>query len=211
MDATLIGGKRNQAYVARGALDRSAARFASAGFFASLGLNFFLVAALAYVGSLPREKPVIITQHDNGAYTSFTENATPSDAGTTLLLGHWFAACRIGSNDPHSMSAQQCAALIPGTGDVKQSVADNNQAIADSRATVSPNIRSIRGVTGAPYEYEIDADETVSTGQTHEVRSLVAYVTIAYDDARANLHDPVLNPFGVYVQKLQITQMGTRK
>lgn len=211
MSATLIGGRRNQPYINRGALDRLAARFAGGAFFGSLGLNFFLAAGLAYVGSLPREKPVVLVQHDNGAYTSFTENVAPSEVGNVRLLSDWFAAFRLGSNDPQSMSARQVAVLIPGTGDVKQQVIDYNQSIADSHAVVSPTIRSVRSVAGSPFQYEIDEDEVVATQASRVTHSVVAYVTVAFDDARANLHDPLLNPYGMYIEKVQIAQLGGRK
>jgi type IV secretory pathway TrbF-like protein len=207
----MIGERRNQAYLNRGALDRAAARFSSAGFFASLGLNFFLAAGLVYVGSLPREKPVVLVQHDNGTYTAFTENATPNDVGIVQLLSHWFVAFRIGSTDARSMGAQQVAALIPSSGDVKNQVSEYNQALADSKATVSPNIRSIQSIAGSPFEYEIDFDETVTAGTTREVHSMVAYVTIAFDDSHANLHSALLNPYGLWIQKLHVSQIGSGK
>jgi len=211
MDATMIGGRRNQAHVARGALDRAAARFSTVAFFASMGLNFLLISGIVYVGSLPREKPVVLVQHDNGTYASYSENVAPNEVGKVQMLSHWFASFRIGSNDARSMTARETAALIPGTGDVKQVVAGYNQSLSDAGARVSPNIRSVRSIAGSPYEYEVDWDETVATATAREVRSMVGYVTVAFDDARANLHDPLLNPFGMYLTKLQISQTGVVK
>lgn len=177
----------------------------------SLAVNFGLLAVAAYLGSLPKQTPQVIVQHDNGAYTAFTPNATPNDAGNIMLLSHWFGAFRVGCNDPRGMCARQVAALIPGTGDVKQQVTDYNQQIADARATVSPDVLSVHNVQGTPFEYEIDENETVTTDATHFTRSLVTYVTIAFDDQRANLHDPLMNPFGLYIQSMRVAQIGGRK
>ncbi len=211
MNATLLGEGRNQAYLNRGAQDRANARLLGRALMLSLAVNFGSLAVFAYLGSLPKQTPQIIVQHDNGAYTEFAPNATPNDAGNVLLLSHWFGAFRLGCNDPRAMCAGQVAALIPGTGDVKQQVTDYNQQVADARATVSPDVLSVHSVKGTPFEYEIDENEMVTTDATHFTRSLVAYVTIAFDDQRANLHDPLMNPFGLYVQSMRVAQIGGRK
>ena len=81
MAATLIGGHDNQNWINRGARERAFTRFASTGFFALLVVVIFETAALVYVGSLPREKAVIVAEQRDGSYAPYMAEVVPDQAG----------------------------------------------------------------------------------------------------------------------------------
>jgi len=203
--ALLLGGQRNQDWINRGARERAFTRFAAAGFFALLGVVVFETAALVYVGSLPREKAVVVAQQRDGSYQPYAENVTPNQAGIMMLLGNWVAAWRLGSNDARSLPARQVAALIPGPGDVLDQVKAYNQSIADGGFRVAPIVRP---PTCSAFECEVDWDETVSSADRRFAHSMRAYVTVGFDDPHVALHnDPLTNPFGMYIKTLRVAEI----
>ncbi|MGP6190435.1 MAG: hypothetical protein ACLPSH_10230 [Vulcanimicrobiaceae bacterium] len=212
MASQLIGGGRNQEWVNRGARERAFTRFAGTGFFVLLGALVFETALFAYVASLPREKAVIIAEQRDGSYAPYSEAQAPDEGGKIKLLADWVASWRLGSSDPKSLSAIQTAALIPtglGAGDVAREVRDYNQQVADGGLTVTPIVRSAVG-SGSGFDYEVDEDETVAVPlKAPTQRALRIYVTIAFDDARVNLHnDALMNPYGMYVKSLRVVEVN---
>ena len=199
---SIIGGKQNQPWVSRGALDRENAKTAwiVAGVFGSL--LSLSVAGNVYGLTVPHEVPVIIAQQRDGSYAPYAQNLTPDVAGAQKLLADWFGAFRLGDNDPKSFPARQTAALVPdgeGAPDgAAQAVKAYNQQVSDSGAKVSPTIRN---VTCPDKECVVDWDETVTlpAGETTQ-HAMRAWVTIAYDQRRQLLHnDPLTNPYGLYI------------
>jgi type IV secretory pathway TrbF-like protein len=211
MAAILIGGNANQEWVNRGARERAFTRFAASGFFALLVVVIFETAALVYVGSLPREKAVIVAEQRDGSYAPYAADVTPDQAGKVKLIADWFASYRLASTDPTSFAARQTAALIVAGGDVAKQVHDYNQSVVDTGSRVAPVVRSVEG---SGFEYQIDWDETIvvpgaSTRTQHAMR---AYVTIAFQDALVNLHnDPLTNPYGLYVKSLRVVEVSAAK
>lgn len=208
MASLLITGKGDQKWVNRSAREREFSRTAGAFAFASLALNIILVAAIIYVAALPREKAVVIAQQRDGSYAPYSEAGTPDEAGKKKLLADWVADWRVGLTDPTSLAARQTAALVsnrPGS-DVATQVRDYNQQVADGSLTVVPTVRS---VTCSGADCEMDWDETVTSGTKVSQHAMRAYATIGFDDANLNLHDdPLTNPYGMYLQKLRVVEIG---
>jgi hypothetical protein len=203
----LIGGKKTQDWVNRGARDRAFARFTGTGFFALLIALIFSVAGNVYLGSLPREKGIPFAEHRDGSYAPY-ETQGPDVLGEQHLLADWVAGWRLGSNDPQSLQARQVAALLlpSGSDDVVRQVQAYNQQLADRHLTVAP---SVRYVNCSSYECKMDWDETVTEGLMRSQHAMRAYVTIAFDDSHVNLHnDPLMNPYGMYIRNLRVVEVG---
>ena len=207
---SIIGGKQNQPWVSRGALDRNSAKIAWGVAFVFGALAAVLIGALAYVASLPREVPVIIAQQRDGSYAPYAQNLTPDAAGEKLLVANWFGAFRLGDRNVKSYAARQTAALVPaGDGapdEAAQVVRSYNEQIAESGAKVVPTIRDVSCVNR---ECQVDWDEAVTLpkGETTQ-HAMRAWVSIAYDQARQSLHnDPLTNPYGLYLTKIRIVEV----
>jgi type IV secretory pathway TrbF-like protein len=213
MEAQSFGGLTNQNYIARGATDRRTARIGVLIIAALLGYVFLSLCIMAYLGSLPRERPVVINHYADGSYMPYTENVKPDEAGKVYMLGHWFGCFRSAA-PPSSVCGQTVAALLDQrqSGDVLASVQTYNQAVADAGEKVTPHIDSIVNVPTSPFEYQVSWNETVTVGPKSEVRSMLATAVVAFDDADANLHTDILtNPFGMYITALHVIDTGVKK
>ena len=213
--ALSLGGKKEQAYVAQGALERRAVWILSLVCAGLVAVLLFGVACFAYVASLPHEKPVIIVQNADGSYMPYSEHASPTVLGEKTMLAHWIGCFRQASSDPKSLCAQETAALLDAhdSTDVISQVTAYNAAVAKEGVTVTPKVYGVYTASSSPYEFELRWDETRSDAAGKStVASMMANVTVAYDDTMASLHTDILtNPFGMYVKSMHVIDLGVKK
>jgi hypothetical protein len=213
IDVQPLGGRTDQEFVARGAIDRRTARHAFTLSSGLLALCFLAVVGLIGIGMQSHEKPVILKQLADGSYMPYTENVTPDEASKTFMLTTWFACFRT-AGDPKSVCGTTTAALLDARSaqGVVTQVQTYNQQVADEGATVTPHIDAVLKVPTAADEYQVRWDETVKVGVHTEVRSMLATVTVAFADSNVNMHRDVLtNPFGMYIQDLTVIDAGVKK
>jgi hypothetical protein len=177
------GDHKPQAFIARGALDRSIRRS-----YAVVTLMSLLVALGAVAGWLHAEVRT---------YLPYTPATQPDTRQMYYLLAHWVGACRLGDPLPASMAEQQCAVLIPQSSPLLTQQKAYQQMVSDKHLTVLP---TITGVNGSGTDYVVDWDEAVTSLGITTVTPMTAYISIVLGAAAT----PLLNPGGVLVQNARI-------
>jgi type IV secretory pathway TrbF-like protein len=205
----MIGGNRDQPWIARGAKDRAFASFAGTIAVIALVIIIFMLGILGYVASLPREVPVIVAEQRDGSYAPYASAIAPDAGARRKRLADWVGAWRLGCNDPTKLCAREVSQLV--LNDPNSSVAAlvraYNQSIADGRFAVNPIVRS---VSGSGTDYAVDWDEHVMQERStlHLDRAMRAYITIGFSANLVALHgDALLNPYGMYVRDLRVIEI----
>lgn len=207
--ATLIGGKRDQPWINRGAKDRAFASFSGTIAVIALAIVLYLLGILGYVASLPREVPVIVAEQRDGSYASYANAIAPDAGAKKKALADWIGAWRLGCNDPALLCAREVGQMVLNDSNttVAVQVRDYNQSVADGRLMVNPVVRS---VNGSGTDFQVDWDERITQPRStlHVERAMRAYITVAFSQNLVALHaDELLNPYGMYVRDLRVIEI----
>ena len=197
--AVTITGERTPKYLGESASARAHARFSNSVAYGLLVVTALAVLAAWNVSLRPSQVPFLVAVHDDGSMAPLTQALTANDGVKRRFVGEWIACWRRGPSD--APCVKQVAQGIPGgASDVSKTVQDYNQEVADSGATVTPDVQR---VTATATGYDVTESETVTVpGKDPEVRLNHFEIALTHDDAHVNLADSYLNAFGLYVTAL---------
>jgi type IV secretory pathway TrbF-like protein len=172
------------------------------------------VLACIYFANLPRQVAVPFLITPDGHWSAAVITETVKVASEKASLTDWITGCRSGDPDPYSMAAQHCSALLDvhASKTVADAVHEYNDQMASSGMRPTVFVHDVAPSNDTRTLWRITWDERhIRSGGVMKLHAMWADVTVARSEAKSVLHDPLLNPYGLYVTSVRVVDEGEKK